>query len=153
MARGVKGTCKTFGDPCADCGAELVAANAVNRRPPRIGLQSYCRPCMNRRSREYAKKNPERKAAIQAAYRIRVRDQVLNAYGGQCACCGESHREFLAIDHVNGGGSRERRNGYSSTVQMAQKVIRENFPKTYRLLCHNCNLARGFYGYCPHERA
>jgi hypothetical protein len=24
--------------------------------------------------------------------------------------------------------------------------------KGYRVLCHNCNLARGFYGYCPHEK-
>jgi len=22
----------------------------------------------------------------------------------------------------------------------------------FRVLCHNCNAARGYYGYCPHER-
>jgi hypothetical protein len=21
----------------------------------------------------------------------------------------------------------------------------------YRVLCHNCNMALGFYGYCPHH--
>jgi radical SAM protein with 4Fe4S-binding SPASM domain len=28
-----------------------------------------------------------------------------------------------------------------------------NYPKDlFRLLCHNCNMARGCYGYCPHEK-
>jgi hypothetical protein len=28
---------------------------------------------------------------------------------------------------------------------------RNNFPPGFRVLCRNCNGARGFYGYCPHE--
>jgi hypothetical protein len=32
-------------------------------------------------------------------------------------------------------------------------LIRSRFPRDkYRLLCHNCNMAFGLYGYCPHER-
>jgi hypothetical protein len=27
----------------------------------------------------------------------------------------------------------------------------QGYPNGFRTLCHNCNLARGFYGYCPHE--
>lgn len=27
-----------------------------------------------------------------------------------------------------------------------------HFPPGFRVLCHNCNQARGFYGYCPHEK-
>jgi hypothetical protein len=31
--------------------------------------------------------------------------------------------------------------------------LRDNgWPEGYRVLCHNCNSARGLYGYCPHER-
>jgi hypothetical protein len=29
---------------------------------------------------------------------------------------------------------------------------RNNYPTGFRVLCHNCNLAIGFYGYCPHHR-
>jgi hypothetical protein len=30
---------------------------------------------------------------------------------------------------------------------------RQGFPRDdFRLLCHNCNHARGSYGHCPHER-
>lgn len=28
---------------------------------------------------------------------------------------------------------------------------RNKFPKGYRILCHNCNLSKSFYGYCPHQ--
>lgn len=24
--------------------------------------------------------------------------------------------------------------------------------RSIRVLCHNCNCAHGFYGYCPHEK-
>jgi len=80
-----------------------------------------------------------------------LRAEVLAAYGGKCACCGEAHPEFLGIDHMNGGGNRERgKSGGSNVFYVALK--KAGFPKDrYRLLCHNCNLARGFYGYCPHK--
>jgi hypothetical protein len=31
---------------------------------------------------------------------------------------------------------------------------RRGYPQEgYTILCFNCNLSRGFFGYCPHERA
>src|SRR5262245_47553294 len=30
-------------------------------------------------------------------------------YGTECACCGETHIEFLGIDHINGGGHKHRK--------------------------------------------
>jgi len=38
-----------------------------------------------------------------------VRREVIEHYGGKCECCGEEHMEFLSIDHVKGGGTKERR--------------------------------------------
>jgi hypothetical protein len=32
------------------------------------------------------------------------------------------------------------------------KVKAAGYPKDrYQLLCHNCNMAKGFYGLCPHQ--
>jgi hypothetical protein len=31
-------------------------------------------------------------------------------------------------------------------------LAKHGYPDTFQLLCHNCNLARGFYGTCPHQR-
>lgn len=84
----------------------------------------------------------------------KLRFTVLQHYGLQCACCGESHYEFLAIDHINGNGRQHRKSidkGLSSG-QFYRWLIKNNFPKEFQTLCHNCNLAKGFYGQCPHQR-
>lgn len=117
-----------------------------------------------RKNRNYAKKratDPEGHAQHLASmrehgrqYRRRVKQEVIAAYGGTCACCGELRFEFLSVDHVDGKGAAERRKtGVQAGYQFYVWLRRKGFPKgPYRLLCFNCNSARGFYGYCPHER-
>jgi hypothetical protein len=83
--------------------------------------------------------------------RDKYRALAIDHYGGKCVCCGESTKEFLSFDHVAGGGSKDRKGdlrGRSMGIWLAKK----GFPEKFQLLCHNCNLARGFYGYCPHQR-
>jgi len=79
-----------------------------------------------------------------------LRQQVLDYYGGCCECCGEAHQEFLAIDHVNGGG-RKHRAKTGSGINFYYWIVRNNFPDDLRVLCHNCNQSLGLYGYCPHQ--
>lgn len=70
-------------------------------------------------------------------------------YGGdqpQCACCAETRFEFLAIDHIAGGGTQQRK----QVRNIVPWIIRNDFPAGFRVLCHNCNQAIGFYGACPH---
>lgn len=52
-----------------------------------------------------------------------------------CKECGENHVEFLAIDHINGGGTQERK----KVNDIVFYLIRNNFPEGYQVLCHNCN--------------
>lgn len=84
-------------------------------------------------------------------YHLRLRMQVIEGYGGICACCGEAEPLFLAIDHVNGGGHKERKEKRLAATNLLRHLIKSDFPPEYRLLCHNCNMARGIYGFCPHE--
>src|SRR5438270_4552950 len=89
------------------------------------------------------------------AVRQRLRQETIEAYGGKCQCCGESQWEFLSIDHINGGGRRHIINvsGDRGGWQFYRWLKRHDYPKEeYRLLCYNCNCARGRFGYCPHER-
>ena len=150
--KGVKGTSKSLGDPCATCGTPLTAENAVWRSPPRHGLQSWCRPCRNARSLEYQRLHPEQRRTTDRRCREKLKDEVIRAYGGKCECCGEATPEFLAIDHRHGGGTQHRKT-VSSPTALRRLVIRQGFPDTYRLLCHNCNQAIGWFGSCPHARA
>ncbi len=73
--------------------------------------------------------------------------QVIDNYGGICACCGENRMEFLSIDHINNDGANHRK---QTGGHMYAWLIKNNFPSGYRVLCYNCNMSLGFYGYCPH---
>ena len=74
-------------------------------------------------------------------------------YGAACKCCGETEHRFLALDHINGGGFKHRkslgipRNG----TAFYSWVAKNNYPPELQILCHNCNMAKGFYGSCPHS--
>ena len=77
-----------------------------------------------------------------------------------CWCCGEkSHIGFLAIDHIAGKKQMDSEPklvelGYSSSFvsgTLLTWIIKNNFPKGFQILCHNCNQAKGFYGKCPHQ--
>lgn len=83
--------------------------------------------------------------------RRRQRERIIEHYGNECACCGEATYEFLAIDHINGGGAKHRRTLKSRSIY--EWLIANNLPEGFRVLCHNCNMAHGCYGYCPHTVA
>lgn len=94
-------------------------------------------------------------AAKSREYRRRVRKEVIKAYGGKCVCCGESIFEFLAIDHVNGGGRKHVQSltpsKSSSNMILYRYIQKQGYPKDFQILCHNCNSAKGYYGKCPHN--
>lgn len=91
----------------------------------------------------------------QQQYKWNKKMAVLRHYGGdppKCACCNESHVEFLAIDHVDGGGNEHRRRiGSNGGASFYAWLIRRGLPDGFRVLCHNCNMAWGLLGYCPHK--
>lgn len=70
---------------------------------------------------------------------------VLKHYGMRCECCSQSAPQFLAVDHVNGGGKRHKK---EIGTDIYRWLIKNKFPEGFRILCHNCNCALGFYGYC-----
>jgi hypothetical protein len=86
-----------------------------------------------------------------------LREAVLVAYGSKCACCGEATLAFLCIDHINGGGSEHRRalraKGISAGAGFYKWLQKNDYPEGFQVLCHNCNMAKGFYGSCPHSHS
>lgn len=87
------------------------------------------------------------------AYTQRLRLAVISHYGGRCACCGERELAFLAIDHINGGGNAHRRQIRKQGRHYYLWLRDNGYPSDLRVLCHNCNMAIGFYGSCPHQKA
>lgn len=84
------------------------------------------------------------------AYALRDRLTALAAYGNRCACCGETRPEFLSIDHVNNDGAAHRREIGSGNLPAWLRA--HNYPAGFQVLCYNCNMAKAFFGSCPHSR-
>ncbi|HEU04054.1 MAG TPA: hypothetical protein ENH95_02905 [Nitrosopumilus sp.] len=79
-----------------------------------------------------------------------LRKNILAHYGSFCSCCAISTKEFLVIDHINGGGTRHRKS--KSTPGIMRDIVKNGFPDCYRILCANCNMGREKNnGLCPHE--
>lgn len=73
---------------------------------------------------------------------------VLEHYGNQCVCCGESTYEFLEMDHINGGGTAHRKIVGSHIIDW---IISHKYPADFQVLCANCNRGKGKFGTCPHH--
>jgi len=77
-----------------------------------------------------------------------------------CNCCGlNSHIEFLTVDHIAGRQEMDsepelKKLNYMSKLSgtaLVIWIIKNNFPKGFQILCHNCNQTKGYYGQCPLE--
>ena len=106
----------------------------------------------NKRARELKRIRPateQSKQKDRELYRAKRR-MVLDHYGKVCHCCQEDKYEFLAIDHINGGGNKHKKE-IGRGERILAWLIRNNYPEGFRVLCHNCNQALGHYGFCPHQ--
>ena len=143
----------------------LVKYNKVpkNREKHKIAAKKYRlknREKIREYFRGYRRNHPERfrkKYAISKEY-YRLKHQrkklrCLEYYGGNppiCACCGEKEKQFLSLDHTNGGGNLHRREIGKGNI--CNWIIKNKFPQGFQVLCYNCNCAKGFFGKCPHKK-
>lgn len=107
-----------------------------------------------KRDRKYREKNASWIKTRRNYNYWRSKVRVVEHYTGgknACQCCAEDTFEFLSVDHINGGGKAHRNEIGKSEIY--RWIIRNNFPPGFQILCFNCNLAKGFFGKCPHEKA
>lgn len=124
---------------CVNCARNKAGAFTLNARYNRA-VQKYCYSCAVKRS-EAAK---SRLKAVRAA--------VLDLYGAECACCGETEPIFLTIDHINNDGHKERgkwgRN-LTSSEMICRRLLKQK-RDDIQILCYNCNCGKQRAGKCPH---
>mgnify|MGYP003443338865 CR=1 FL=1 len=150
-------TCKRCGltKPYADFWLNKSAANGGNICKECKRLRDAAHRERNRQRyrdvhRDWRAANPDKVQARRRESDKRLRDAILNVYGPDCACCGESEPTFLTLDHINGGGSQHRKSIHGKVYA---QLRREGFPDGYRVLCWNCNWAYRLMGDCPHRQA
>jgi len=109
---------------------------------------------LNQQAREYYhkldSKVKEKSVLKNRLRRHKLRAEAIRRYGGKCVCCGETEPLFLCIDHTNGGGNKHRK--IMKDKSIGDWLKRNNYPKGFQVLCHNCNMAKGIYGKCPHNK-
>jgi len=127
-----------------------VSRVALNKLRREKGLCIWCDSPLSSKSRSLCDKHRAELNERNKKSRKKLRHEVLNAYGGLCECCGESHVEFLGVDHIDGGG-RKHLAELGGSAYFYGWLKKNGFPPGYRILCHNCNFSIGKYGYCPHK--
>ncbi len=82
-----------------------------------------------------------------------IKEQVLDHYGRECACCGESGLTFLCVDHINNDGAEHRKKaGIGGGSETYAWLVKESFPDGFQILCYNCNIGKHHSGgVCPHQ--
>ena len=73
-------------------------------------------------------------------YDRNLRKMAIESLGGKCIRCDFSDIRALQIDHINGGGSKERKD--RDFIGNFHKHVINSFIKKdniYQLLCANCN--------------
>lgn len=85
--------------------------------------------------------------------RRKLRLEFLEAYGNQCACCGEREEAFLTLEHKNRDGHAHRKEVGHTSSQVINDLKKRGWPKdNYEILCFNCNRAQWERGICPHRK-
>lgn len=127
---------------------------------------SRCEDCRKRRKEYHANKvqqglcycgsvpDPGRRSCGRCLARGRsklaaLRIETIQAYGGMCACCGETLIQFLQIDHIDGRRTEGIRDEAFGSA-LYSRLRKEGWPSGFQVLCANCNFAKGMYSRCPH---
>ena len=84
---------------------------------------------------KYRENNREKIRRSIRKHKDKVRDQVYDILGHECARCGFKDKRALQIDHVDGKGYKER---WLGPLGICHKVI-DSGGQDYQILCANCN--------------
>lgn len=160
---------------CPKCKTEKSVSEYHKNKLRKDGMAAYCKACIREKNlafntihreeivqhaREYRKSERHKKWVKQNRDRTnersreskrRLRIAVLEHYGTVCACCEEQREVFLDIDHIEGGGTKWRREDGHSGNAFYRWLRKNDYPSGFRTLCRNCNWATHLLGKCPHQ--
>lgn len=128
---------------CTRCGEDKPESDFL--RDNRTGKpRRPCKVCHYEITAAWRARNRERwaKAVQDNAQRReqRMRDEMIAAYGGKCAQCGEADPDVLELDHVSGNGAQHREQVAGARNRSIKYWLRaNNYPPGFQLLCANCH--------------
>lgn len=135
---------------CSNCKQNKSTLEFDRHQSNYRGYSYYCKDCMklkydSNRGNDYLRrkiKRDQKKRQVMLYY----------SHGDiKCRCCGERRMEFLTMDHISNDGAEHRRQIGRTPQNLYKWIIDNNFPKGFQVLCFNCNCAKEYSGYCPHQ--
>jgi hypothetical protein len=83
----------------------------------------------------YERKHHDKRKIQKRLIMRKHREDLIKFMGGKCIKCGFNDIRALQVDHINGGGCKERKAIGLATFYHNVRID----PKKYQLLCANCN--------------
>lgn len=122
---------------CSSCYNNLDISKFGKCNITKSGLNSNCRDC---------------KTLMGYIADQKIKQEMVDAYGGGCSCCGETHIEFLTVEHILGDGKQHRQEVNGHGIKVYKDLKKKGWPKDkYTVMCWNCNCARKYDRPCPHN--
>lgn len=125
---------------CCVCHEEKPLTEFGNNKRNLDGLQYACKVCYNERSKKWAKKHRSKIKTYPSTLK-NLRYKILKRLGAICNKCGFLDIRALQIDHIDGGGTKERKKykNYYGYIQYLRSLSDIELKASYQCLCANCN--------------
>lgn len=96
---------------------------------------------------KWRREHKENQRRASKKYNQELKLQVLSHYSLTiypiCAHCGIADVDVLCLDHIEGGGSENRRKGIEKSGESLYAQLRiRGYPIGFQVLCSNCNLKK-----------
>lgn len=116
------------------------------------GYQILCHNCNQLKRYDGS---PNVKDTAYTRHRVKRKKMMLEKYSTngviKCKYCDADDVRCLTFHHVNGGGTKERRDLKYSSIEAY--LYKNNIPlDQIEVLCQNCNKSLGHYGYLPFDQ-
>lgn len=88
---------------------------------------------------EHSKKHYSKHKDEYKQKRETIKQSVFNLLGNECIKCGNTDKRVLQLDHINGGGSKWRKDGHTGDNHYKKLLELPNIKEEIQVLCSNCN--------------
>ena len=93
---------------------------------------------METKAQKYYRNNPEKRKKFSRDYDRKFREAIFDILGRICFKCKFEDMRALQVDHINGGGRKQKKIIKGNRNKFILQDLISN-PNKYQILCANCN--------------
>lgn len=99
----------------------------------------------NIKAKTYRESNKDKVKKWKKTALLKIKLEVFDHYSKSRSCniCGFININALVVDHINGGGKKEKRILNKAGNAFYYWLKKQGYPNGYQILCANCNMIKG----------